>query len=102
MDDFKVIILMVLGLLIIGVPIGFILRRFARFKDTANRIVGISVYIMLLLLGAGLGSNHDLMGQLAKMSHAAVIITLGAFMGSIFVSAVIHKIFFTHKANKNG
>ncbi|MBQ4132169.1 MAG: LysO family transporter [Desulfovibrionaceae bacterium] len=100
MDDFKAVIFTILALLVIGVPIGFKLRPFTCFKKVSEKVVGISVYLILLLLGAGLGANQNLMSQLAEMSYAAVVITLGAVVGSALVSWLVYRLFFIRKAGK--
>ncbi len=100
MDDFRVVIFTILGLLIVGVPVGFILRRYLVFRKVANRIVSLSVFLILFLLGAGLGSNHDLMAQLAEMSYAAVIISFGAFAGSALAMVLVYQVFFVRKVER--
>ena len=94
MDDFRLVILTILGLLILGVPIGIALRRFPAFRITSSKIVSGSVFVILFLLGAGLGSNDNLMGQLAEMSYSAVIITIGAFAGSALALGLVYRVFF--------
>ena len=94
MDDFRIIILTILGLLVLGVPIGIALRRLYAFRKMSNRIVSSSVFAILFLLGAGLGSNGNLMDQLAEMSYSAVIITIGAFAGSALALGLVYRVFF--------
>lgn len=100
MDDFRLVIFTILGLLIVGVPIGFMLRRYLAFRKVANRIVSLSVFLILFLLGAGLGANRDLMAQLSKMSYAAVIISVGAFVGSMLAMVLLYQVFFAGKMAK--
>lgn len=98
MDDFRVVIFTILALLIVGVPIGFMLRRYLAFRKVANRVVSLSVFMILFLLGAGLGSNNDLMTQLTEMSYAAIIISFGAFVGSVLAMIFVYQFFFVRSA----
>ena len=98
MDDFRIIILTILGLLVLGVPVGIALRRFYAFRKTSSRIVSSSVFAILFLLGAGLGSNDNLMDQLAEMSYSAAAITIGAFVGSALALGLVYRVFFLSEA----
>ena len=101
MEDLTSVILSILALLIAGIPVGFVLRRHKKVLKAADKIVGFSVYVLLFILGAGLGANASLMAQLSEMSFAAVVITCGAFMGSALAAGLAFKIFFTEKPSMN-
>lgn len=98
MEDLSTVILSILALLAAGIPVGFVLRRHKSVLKGADRIVSFSVYVLLFLLGAALGSNKSLMAQFSEMSYAAIVITSGAFIGSALASVVVFKLFFAPKS----
>ena len=102
MEDLTSVILSILALLIAGIPVGFVLRRHKKVLRVADRIVGFSVYVLLFILGAGLGANASLMAQLSEMSFAAVVITFGAFVGSALAAGLTSKLFFKEKPVSTG
>lgn len=97
MEDLSTVILSILGLLVAGIPVGFILRRHKAVLKFADKIVSFSVYVLLFLLGSALGSNKSLMAQFSDMSYAAIVITCGAFLGSAVAACIVFKIFFAQK-----
>lgn len=98
MEDVSFVMLTILGLLAAGAPVGFILRRKKSVLKFSDKIVSLSVYLLLFLLGAGLGANEHLMAQLERMSFAAIVITAGAFTGSALAAALATRVFFGRKA----
>ena len=98
MEDVSFVMITILGLLAAGAPVGFVLRRKKGVLKFSDKIVSLSVYVLLFLLGAGLGANEHLMSQLERMSFAAVIITLGAFTGSALAAALVFRFLFVGKA----
>ena len=102
MEDLTSVILSILALLIAGIPVGFILRRHKKVLKVADKIVSLSVYVLLFILGAGLGANESLMAQLSEMSFAAVVITFGAFVGSALAAGLTSKLFFKEKPVSTG
>ena len=98
MEDVSFVMLTILGLLAAGAPVGFILRRKKSVLKFSDKIVSLSVYVLLFLLGAGLGANEHLMAQLERMSFAAIVITAGAFTGSALAAALATRVFFGRKA----
>ncbi len=97
MDDLSTLIIIIFACLIAGVPVGYMLRKHGVVHRIAGKIVGYSVYVLLFILGSGLGANKDLMAQLSEMSYAAVLLTFGAFTGSALAAAVVYKLFFQQK-----
>ena len=98
MEDISFVMITILGLLAAGAPVGFILRRKKSVLKFSDKIVSLSVYVLLFLLGAGLGANEHLMAQLERMSFAAIVITAGAFTGSALAAALATRVFFGRKA----
>ena len=98
MEDISFVMIAILGLLSFGAPAGFILRRKKSVLKFSDKIVGLSVYVLLFLLGAGLGANEHLMAQLERMSFTAIVITVGAFIGSALAAALATRLFFGRKA----
>ncbi len=97
MEDISFVMITILSLLALGAPVGFVLRRKKSVLKFSDKIVSLSVYVLLFLLGAGLGANEHLMAQLERMSFAAVVITVGAFSGSALAAALAARLFFGPK-----
>lgn len=75
-----------------GVALGYKLRH-KRFKFVSSAIMGF-IFLLLFFLGVSVGSNAEIMDNLATIGTDALIITLGAVTGSCLAALAIYKFFF--------
>jgi len=87
--------LIVIGVLLIGVIFGYLLRK----KKTLNinRPIMTLICILLFILGVEVGENETILQNFDSIGIEALIITGGAVLGSILLSWLLWY-FVQHKA----
>lgn len=84
----------VIVFLTLGIVLGYLMRKKTRFLAVSNRLVSISIYALLFLLGVALGVNSDVLAQLPKLGGYAFVLAVLSIMGSVILAAVLyHKMF---------
>lgn len=72
----------VIGIMFVGIVVGFLLRDKIQIKT--NRIVTVLIWLLLFVLGIEVGSNKDLVNNLNNIGLDAFIIGIAGVLGSIF------------------
>ena len=72
-----------MGCLILGVPVGFLLRRKPLVIKITDQVLTWSVRILLLLLGLALGADDRLMSQMDTIGARGIFISLCCVAGSL-------------------
>ncbi len=88
--------LIVIGILLSGILLGFVLRKRLNEKFL-NRFLLYSIYLLLFLMGVGIGTNKQILENLLSLGLQALALTLGAVAGSILVVFLVYKLFFVKK-----
>lgn len=88
------------SLLLVGMAIGLMLRRWPGVFKPAERVCSALVYVLLFLLGLSAGNNRQVVGQLGQMGYEALLISVFAVIGSVIVSYVVYIIFFRNAGSK--
>ena len=69
--------LLEMGLIVAGIPAGWLLRRSEKAKALVGRILTWAVWALLFMLGLALGADAALLEQISRLGvRAAVISTL--------------------------
>jgi uncharacterized membrane protein YbjE (DUF340 family) len=84
----------VLIIMILGIGIGIISRKFPSVIKANEKLISVAIYLLLFLLGVSVGTNKEIISNLYNLGFQALIITLGATAGSIFLCWIIYKFFF--------
>jgi len=79
----------VLALMILGIGVGYIFRK--RNLSFISKVITVLIWILLFVLGLEVGSNPQIVSNLGKLGLDALIITVGALMGSIILAALLWK-----------
>lgn len=77
--------LQVLLFLILGGLLGVLCRERMRIAAHADRLTLAATWLLLFLLGVGLGSQQEILDEFAGIGLDAVIIASAAIVGSIAV-----------------
>ena len=84
----------IVGIMFLGIACGWLLRR----KEVVNRIVTKMtlpiIFLLLFVMGVGVGENENIMGRLPDLCGKALIITIGAVMGSLIAGSIVYRLFF--------
>lgn len=70
----------VIGLMLAGICIGFLIRK-KRITPIHN-IITVLIWVLLFILGIEVGSNQEIINGLTTLGMEALVITLGAILGS--------------------
>jgi len=92
--------IVVFGFLIAGILAGFLLRRKQKLIQLADRLTTWFIYLFLLLLGISVGANQIIMNNFAKLGGQAIIISIGAVIGSLIVANLVYLLVFKKKENE--
>ena len=90
----------VLLLMTIGLILGYLLRNKTKFIQFSNKITTLIIYVLLFLLGIGVGLNKTIVSNIANIGLQAILITFGAVLGSLIFAYFTYKLFFIPKNEK--
>ena len=88
-----------IGCLVLGVPVGFLLRRKPLVVRLTDQVLTWSVRILLLLLGLALGADDRLMSQMDTIGARGVFISLCCVLGSLIGARLLEPIMNRHVGN---
>ena len=77
----------VISLMLMGVLIGFLLRKHP--LKHLNAIITVLIWLLLFLLGINVGGNRTLIDSLHHLGMEALFITLGGTLGSILAASAL-------------
>ncbi|MEX1382945.1 LysO family transporter [Lutibacter sp.] len=90
----------VLLLMTIGLIIGYVLRNKIKFILISNKATTLIIYMLLFLLGIGVGLNKTIVSNMTNIGLQAILITFGAVLGSLIFAYITYKLFFIQKNEK--
>ncbi len=85
----------VISIMLLGVAVGYLFRN--RKIPFLGKAITLFILLLLFLLGAQVGSNSTIMNNLSTIGTEALIITLGALLGSVLLSWGVYVWFFKNK-----
>lgn len=84
----------ILLILITGVVAGYILSRFRGVHKLADKATMYIIYVLLLFMGLSVGSEPEVMKNLADIGLDALLIALFAIGGSVLTAFILYRIIF--------
>ena len=75
--------------MLLGIGVGYIFRK--RNLSFISRLITLLIWILLFVLGLEVGSNPQIVSNLGKLGLDALVITVGALLGSIILAALLWK-----------
>lgn len=90
----------VLLIMTIGFILGYILQNKTKFILFSNKATTLIIYMLLFLLGIGVGLNKTIVSNIANIGLQAILITFGAVLGSLIFAYITYRIFFIPKNEK--
>lgn len=82
--------------LVLGVPVGFLLRKQPLVIRMTDQVLTWSVRVLLLLLGVALGADERLMSQMDTIGARGIFISLCCVLGSLIGARLIEPIMNRH------
>lgn len=89
---FNVIIIMT-----IGIVLGTLFHNKITFIKVSEKLITYAIWLLLLLLGISTGSNKLLMSNIGTLGVQALLLSLSAMAGSIFLSYFLYIFLFKHE-----
>ena len=77
-----------------GFIVGVLLRRKARTLKILERLTLWAVFLLIFLLGAAGGASNEVIGNISKVGIQALVVSLGAMLGSAVLSYFVYVIWF--------
>lgn len=87
----------VLALMTLGIIIGYFVSNNKKIIRLADRLTGYTIFLLLFLLGIGVGVNQKVINNLATLGFQALILSFGAILGSLICAYITYKLFFKTK-----
>ena len=84
---------LVISIMFLGVGLGFLFKNLNLFSFLPKSIT-FTIYLLLFLLGITVGSNKDIVNNLASLGWQAFILAFFASIGSALAAFIIYKVFF--------
>ena len=82
--------------LVLGVPVGFLLRKQPLVIRMTDQVLTWSVRVLLLLLGLALGADDSLMSQMDPTGARGTFLSLCCVFGSLIGAKLIEPIMNRH------
>ena len=90
----------VLLLMTLGMISGYFLRNKPKIIQISEKATSVVIYLLLFLLGVGVGLNKIIVSNMGTIGLQALFITLGAMFGSLLLAHFTYKLFFIPKNEK--
>ena len=90
--------LTVVLIMMAGIVLGYFLRARKRLVAINDKFITYAIYLLLLLLGISIGSNKTIVANLPVLGVKALIVTIGAMVGSILLALLTYKLFFKNRS----
>lgn len=90
----------VLLVMTFGIVLGYVFRHQSKIIQFSEKATSLVIYLLLFLLGVGVGLNKIIVSNMGSIGVQAIVITLGAMFGSIILAYFTYKLFFIPKNEK--
>jgi len=89
----------VVALFFLGLLIGYLfIRNRNKFRKFLDSGVNWTIYLLLFLLGISVGRREEILNNFSKIGFDAIVLALGAILGSLLLAFVVYKWFFEKKS----
>ncbi len=89
--------LTVVAIMILGIAVGYLIRRRSLLVKVNDKLIMYAIYLLLFILGVSIGANEIIMKNLPTLGLKALAITLGGVLGSIGLAWFTYVRFFKTK-----
>ena len=88
----------ILVVLSAGIFVGFLLVGRPIWHKRNNNLMTLAIYVMLFLLGISVGTNREVISNLAKIGYESLAIAVASIAGSVLISTILFKLLFKKNA----
>jgi uncharacterized membrane protein YbjE (DUF340 family) len=90
-------IVIVLSIMILGIGLGLIIGNKPKIIKLIGALTSFSIFLLLFLLGIGVGANDKIINNLHTIGIQALVLTVGAVLGSLICAYFTYTLFFKKK-----
>lgn len=90
-------IIIVLAIMILGMGVGILIGNRPKIIKLISLLTSFSIFLLLFLLGIGVGSNKKIVTNLDTIGVQALVLTIGALLGSLVCAYFTYTLFFKKK-----
>lgn len=90
-------IIIVLAIMILGIGIGLFIGNRPKIIKIVSLLTSFSIFLLLFLLGIGVGTNDQIVKNLDTIGIQALVLTVGALLGSLVCAYITYSLFFKKK-----
>lgn len=83
--------LLEMGLVVAGIPAGYVLRRKEKGRVVVARLLTWAVWALLFMLGLALGSDSMLLEQLSRLGVRAAVISVLSVAGCLLGARLVER-----------
>ncbi|PID89310.1 MAG: DUF340 domain-containing protein [Bacteroidia bacterium] len=87
----------VLAIMTAGIVVGFFMHDKTKLIKINDKLISWAIYLLLFLLGVSVGLNDNIINNIHTIVLQAIIITIGALLGSLICASIIYRLFFIPK-----
>ncbi len=80
-----------------GIILGFFLQNKKQLLKINDQLIKWAIYLLLFLLGIGVGTNQKIVNNIHTIGLQAIIITAGTLLGSLICAYIVYHVFFRKK-----
>ncbi|MGM0529725.1 MAG: LysO family transporter [Bacteroidota bacterium] len=84
-----------IALLITGIFLGYWLRNHSKILRISSKLTDGAIFLLLFFLGVTVGMNEKIISNFQNIGLQSLVLTLFATIGSILVTFVFYKFFFS-------
>ena len=88
--------LIYLSIMAAGICVGALLRKREKILKEIDWLTIAAVCVLVLLLGLWVGANDDVRSNLGRVGLRALVVGVGAMIGSVALSVVVYRVWFRH------
>ncbi|MEG0795534.1 MAG: LysO family transporter [Odoribacter sp.] len=92
--------LKIVGIMLCGVLTGYLLRN--KEMGWVSKLITLAIWLLLFLLGIVVGVNDQIMDNLLTIGWQALILALGAVLGSVILARVVYSFWFQEQKKGEG
>lgn len=86
----------VIAIMFGGIAVGYVLRR-VEVLQRVGKLISVTIFLLLFLLGITVGSNPDIMNNLGTLGWQAFILAFAGTLGSVVVAGLVYHYFFKER-----
>jgi len=86
----------VIGIMFGGIAVGYLLRKVEALQKV-GKLISVTIFLLLFLLGITVGSNPDIMNNLTTLGWQAFLLAFAGTLGSVVVAGIVYHYFFKER-----